>query len=149
MSGDQKWIQVPVPEHLVDEVQVLLLNAALRDTAHAWDHPAMTAHLDDLDPTTRRMVGTVAETTIAAGSLTASAIAERLGVHVHEVYGMLHLANEVQIINRPDLLWIVTSPEWTPPGDRVVAMSEHLAELVVAVERGSAPEPAIPHSLTD
>jgi hypothetical protein len=60
----------------------------------------------------------------------------------------VHLANEVLGINRPDLMWIADAPEGTPPGDRVVAMSEIVAELVAAAARGTAPEPTVPPTVT-
>lgn len=141
-APNPSWVSVPVPEHLLDEVQVFLLHLSLSSTPYAWDLEAMAEHLGRLGERGRRLVTIVAESMLQGTPLTAPALAERLDVHVHEVFGIMHLANDVVGVPRPDLLWNSLNPEGAPAVERVVMMSEPLVTMVITIDRGASPEQA-------
>jgi hypothetical protein len=96
----------------------------------------MRAHLDALDDRVRHMVSLVAQSSLQGAPLSAPELADRLGVHVREVFGMMHLANDVQGAPRPDLFWTAVPPDGASPVERVLMMTEALADLVAAIDRG-------------
>ena len=132
------FVSVPVPEHLLDEVQVFVLHLSLSSTPYAWNLEAMVEHLGRLGERGRRLVTLVAESMLQGTPLTAPVLAERLDVNVHEVFGIMHLANDVLGVPRPDLLWNSLNPEGAPAVERVVMMSEPLVTLVLAIDRGAS-----------
>ena len=135
------WVTVPVPEWMLDRVQVFVMHLTLRGTRHAWSPEAMRDHLDRLDERTRAMVRLVARRALDGAPLTTAELAERLAVHVREVFGLMHLANDVEGVPRPDLLWTEPEAEGASPVQRVMMMTEHLAELIVSLDRGGEDAP--------
>ena len=136
-----RWVTVPVPEWMFDRVQVFVMHLSLRGTQHAWSPEAMRDHLDRLDERTRAMVRLVAHRALGGAPLTTPELAERLAVHVREVFGLMHLANDVEGVPRPDLLWTEPEAEGASPVQRVMMMTEHLAELIVSLDRGGEDAP--------
>lgn len=135
------WVAVPVPEEMLDRVQVFVMHLTLRGTQHEWSPDAMRDHLDRLDERTRAMVRLVARRALDGAPLTTPELAERLAVHVREVFGLMHLANDVEGVPRPDLLWTAPPTEGASPVQRVMMMTEPLAELVVSLDRGGEDAP--------
>jgi hypothetical protein len=91
------WVNVPVPEELVDDVQALLFQLRFRSDVPRFDHVAMGEHLRSLAPEPLALVCAVAQGVVAGEPVEDVDLAERLGVTVRELYGLVSEANDVTV----------------------------------------------------
>ncbi len=91
------WVMVPVPEELMQEVQILLYQLRGRANAPRWDDEAMGRHLLALEEEPRAVLSAVAAGVVAGDPVEATVLAERLGVSVRELFGLVMEANDVTV----------------------------------------------------
>ncbi len=141
-AADTAWVSVPVPAHLLEPVRIFLLQVGLRGSPQAWDLDAMSELLALLDEPARRMVTRVAESSIAGTPAIASALADRFGVSVREVFGIMQFANEIAGDGtRPDILWLSPAADAPSPAEREVRMIPPVATMVLAARDIDQPSP--------
>ena len=92
------WVMVPVPEELTEQVQVLLYQLRYQAAAGPrWDEEAMGEHLLALAEEPRALLCAVAAGVVAGNPIEDAALAERLGVTVREMFGLVMEANDVTV----------------------------------------------------
>ena len=144
------YVNVPVPEDLVEEVMQFILRAVARASVQVWDAEAVTEVFHEVDEASRSLLAFVARASTEGGELDAAEAARKLQLTVRETAAIMNELNTLsRDANRPVLLnaRIVTErhPNGRTTDKRMLQMDADVAELVRAAEQAELQN--VPHPL--
>jgi hypothetical protein len=128
-----RWIEVPVPVDMVDEVRKMVMGAMLGG-GPTWDPAKIDAHMRSLEPEGRELAMIVARGVLDGNLVEDADLAERFGVSQREVHGLVQEVNEPTFEDFPSqVVWVRHRlvPDADPPRSRCeVYMLESVASLI-------------------
>jgi hypothetical protein len=144
------YVNVPVPEDLVEEVMQFILRAIARASIEVWDATSVTEIFEEVDEASRSLLAFVARASSDGGELDAADAARKLQLTVRETAAIMNELNTLsRDANRPTLINARVVAERLPNGrttdKRMLSMDPDVAELVRAAEHAELQN--VPHPL--
>ena len=128
------WVMVPVPEELAEEANAFLVRLRMQALLPMWDVESATEHLSRLDDDQRAALAAIVRSVLSTGPVTATDLADTLGISEREVLGLVSQLNEVRVSPPRGELVYVRSDE---------GRSLHMFDVIAAVfEEAGATAPA-------
>jgi len=91
------WVMMPVPQELVQGVEILVLQLRYQSEALQWGNGLMGEHLQSLGDEPRALVSIVATRVLEGEPIEDVALAKQLQVSVSEVFGLVSEANHILV----------------------------------------------------
>jgi len=133
------WVMVPVPEELADQVSMFVFQLKFRAEVPKWNDILMREHLASLADEPRAVLCAVAAGVRARDPIQDVHLAERMGVALPEVLGLVREANDVALDVPGDLVHSRRENRDDGAGGtqpcRVLYMLDDLAKLVGTAEQ--------------